>query len=129
MRRLLSTRHPGNLRITPARGEKTWRPVFGVRGRTDHPRTRGEDCCPRYVPHTVQGSPPHAGRRLVIEQFLVPAIRITPARGEKTAFLWGPGRRDTDYPRTRGEDIRAKRRSGCSPGSPPHAGRRLHFSG
>ena len=112
-------------RITPACAGKTRRLGSSRRGRSDHPRMRGEDRKAIDMVGIADGSPPHArGRRAALPRRLW-TTRITPACAGKTSGGHGRNAHGTDHPRMRGEDIHSTKLVESRPGSPPHArGRR-----
>ena len=117
-------------RITPACAGKTRRLGSSRRGRSDHPRMRGEDRKAIDMVGIADGSPPHArGRRAALPRRLW-TTRITPACAGKTSGGHGRNAHGTDHPRMRGEDIHSTKLVESRPGSPPHArGRHMFYSG
>ena len=115
-----------NRRITPAHAGKTCTSIRKIQGKTDHPRTCGENAYWLHSDRSLCGSPPHMrGKRRFCG---APASiqRITPAHAGKTKALIAFSTTPTDHPRTCGENLLSCKKTTPSDGSPPHMrGKRL----
>ena len=109
-------RPPDHGRIIPALAGNTRRAASASRGRTDHPRSRGEygrHGCPRLAP---EGSSPLSRGIREAARSCTPSPGIIPALAGNTQRQLTPRRAARDHPRSRGEYIR-------SPGQTrPHLG-------
>jgi len=108
-------------RISPARAGTTPRLRRSRSPPWDQPRTRGDDHLLGAVGHGDEGSAPHArGRRPRAGQG-GSQVRISPARAGTTRGTTRSGRPREDQPRTRGDDLSARRFLLGAAGSAPHA--------
>ena len=116
-------------RFTPTCVGKTCQLGNGLFGIAVHPHMRGEDLMSIRIIHGLDGSPPHAWGRLLLNCDSHTTIRFTPTCVGKT----NTGLRLTCalpvHPHMRGEDAWAKYSRKSSGGSPPHAWGRLVMIG
>ena len=89
----------------------------------DHLHTRGEYTHHFGQDYTVEGSPPHTWRILMIVRFLKGFIRITSTHVENTLSSALAARSNKDHLHTRGEYKELLKRYPTDPGSPPHTWR------
>jgi hypothetical protein len=108
-------------RVTPARAGSRWRWRPGHRGRSGHPRSRGEQVGKYDDSTTINGSPPLARGAVLRDEQVRQRPRVTPARaGSSRPGTWVPSR-SPGHPRSRGEQTLLLNGDADQDGSPPLA--------
>ena len=105
----------------PARAGTTYCIQFDCVYKWDHPRSRGNNPPPTFLPLRPRGSPPLAREQLKKTSGFVKCLRITPARAGTThhRILALPNKQD--HPRSRGNNSIFRRHCVMYWGSPPLA--------
>ena len=106
--------------ITPAHAGNSKELVPNLPASQDHPRTRGEQPCPRLPSDPPSGSPPHTRGTAPIRYDLINGSRITPAHAGNSLPYMPGSITPRDHPRTRGEQVPSSKIKETTGGSPPH---------
>ncbi len=109
------------VRIIPACAGNAVNRVPSIRGRSDHPRMRGERCAWRHMWRSGGGSSPHARGTRCRRRAPLPPARIIPACAGNARCLPPSPPPTSDHPRMRGERSITTPNRATRAGSSPHA--------
>ena len=105
--------------LIPAHAGKTSKDSPGPLPAPAHPRSRGENPDRANSGVLSGGSSPLTRGKRVDDLFPEVTIGLIPAHAGKTAPTLKPGSISPAHPRSRGENLRARRLGACDPGSSP----------
>ena len=91
-------------RLIPAHAGKTFSSMSSSVSSTAHPRSRGENLCPRAGRQDVCGSSPLTRGKLIADTHALRQVRLIPAHAGKTVTISVHGPIRKAHPRSRGEN-------------------------